>query len=111
MEVIHQHNGRNAKLLHAKELGFRLIKGNAFVDFYPTQQLLAPIWTKRLSQDLNQHGFHKLYKPLRKLGSGASATVYEVVRLTDNQHFAAKAFTKNSTINSEDERKRLGLLN
>ena len=84
MEVIFSQDGRTGKMLNAKETGFRLSKGADYVQFYPTCSALTSIWVKKLSQHLNQQGFHKLYKPFRKLGSGASATVYEVVRLTDN---------------------------
>jgi serine/threonine protein kinase len=41
-----------------------------------------------------------LYKPVKKLGKGGFATVYEVERLTDRQHFAVKAFSKQNTMNS-----------
>jgi serine/threonine protein kinase len=37
---------------------------------------------------------------VKKLGKGGFATVYEVERVTDKQHFAVKAFSKNATINS-----------
>jgi hypothetical protein len=32
---------------------------------------------------LTQIGFHRLFKPVKKLGKGGFATVYEVLRLTD----------------------------
>lgn len=55
---------------------------------------LTRIWLRVLSRRLSQSGFHSCFKPLRKLGSGASASVYEVVRLEDGARFAAKVFCK-----------------
>jgi serine/threonine protein kinase len=46
---------------------------------------------------INQRGFHELFKPLRKLGKGNFASVYEVERLTDLRRFAVKAFSKQNT--------------
>jgi serine/threonine protein kinase len=51
---------------------------------------------------LNQIGFHKLYKPIKKIGKGGFATVYEVERLTDKKKFAVKAFSKAATIHSDN---------
>lgn len=64
-----------------------------------------------MSKNLNQSGFHKLYKPIRKLGKGGFATVYEVERVTDKARFAAKAFSKAATINSENPTNKQVLLN
>lgn len=69
------------------------------------------IWLKYLSKNLNQYGFHNLYKPVRKLGKGRFATVYEVERVTDRVRFAAKAFSKASTINSSNPVNKQVLLN
>ena len=43
---------------------------------------------------LHQKGFHERFKPLRKLGKGNFATVYEVQRFFDKKKFAVKAFSK-----------------
>jgi len=43
---------------------------------------------------LHQKGFHERFKPLRKLGKGNFATVYEVERFSDGKKFAVKAFSK-----------------
>jgi serine/threonine protein kinase len=43
-----------------------------------------------------------MYKPIRKIGKGAFATVYHVRRLSDNKDFAVKAFSK-SHVNSSNE--------
>jgi serine/threonine protein kinase len=40
--------------------------------------------------------FHRLFKPLRKLGQGLTSTVYQVNRLIDNRLLAVKAFKKSS---------------
>ena len=72
---------------------------------------MIDIWIKSLSKNLNQMGFHQLYKPVKKLGKGGFATVYEVERLTDGKHFAVKAFSKQNTINSDNPSHKLTLLN
>jgi serine/threonine protein kinase len=41
-----------------------------------------------------------MYRPIKKLGKGGFATVYEVERQTDKKHFAVKAFSKQNTVNS-----------
>jgi serine/threonine protein kinase len=43
---------------------------------------------------LNQQGFHKKYRSIKKIGKGGFATVYMVKRLYDDKIFAAKAFLK-----------------
>lgn len=50
---------------------------------------------KVLKTLLVQRGFHELFKPIKKLGSGSFATVFEVRRYEDNKKFAVKAFSKN----------------
>ena len=52
------------------------------------------LWAEKLRQQLNQVGFHQFFKPLRKLGKGNFASVYEVERVSDGQKFAVKAFSK-----------------
>jgi len=43
-----------------------------------------------------------MFKPIRKLGKGGFATVYEVRRVSDEKLFAVKAFSKESTLNSHN---------
>lgn len=69
------------------------------------------LWVKHLSQQINQYGFSRLFKMVRKLGKGGFASVYEVERVTDKKHFAVKAFTKQSTLYSSDVQHRMNLLN
>jgi serine/threonine protein kinase len=47
-----------------------------------------------LAHFLNQKGFHSQFKPVRKLGHGNFASVYEVIRVEDSRRFAVKAFAK-----------------
>jgi serine/threonine protein kinase len=56
---------------------------------------------------MNQKGFHEMFKPIRKLGKGNFATVYEAERLTDHTKFAVKAFLKQSIINSKNGKESL----
>ena len=79
------------------------MKQNALtVEFEIVSNNLLPIWIKYLGKMLNQVGFHKMFKPQRKLGKGGFATVYEVQRLTDGKLFAVKAFSKQSTLHSKN---------
>lgn len=47
-----------------------------------------------LGRIITQGGFHRCFKPIRKLGRGASASVYEVMRLEDGRRLAAKVFSR-----------------
>jgi hypothetical protein len=46
------------------------------VEFDIVDSNVLPIWLKYLGKMLNEVGFHKIFKPLRKLGKGGFATVY-----------------------------------
>ena len=48
-----------------------------------------------------------MFKPIRKLGKGNFATVYEARRVTDDQHFAVKAFSKQNSYSSKNGRESL----
>ena len=63
----------------SKPIGFRLLKqGSLAVEFDIVDSNVLPVWLKYLGKILNEVGFHKIFKPLRKLGKGGFATVYEV---------------------------------
>jgi hypothetical protein len=51
------------------------------MSFYIQFAELAKIWVKFLSRSINQVGFHNEFKPVRKLGRGSSASVYEIIKL------------------------------
>jgi hypothetical protein len=53
-----------------------------------------------LGRYLNQRGFHNQFKPVKKLGKGNFASVYQVIRVCDGKKFAVKAFSKANTYNS-----------
>jgi serine/threonine protein kinase len=53
-----------------------------------------------LNRLINQKGFHSQFKPVKKLGKGNFASVYQVVRAEDGKKFAVKAFSKANTYNS-----------
>jgi serine/threonine protein kinase len=53
-----------------------------------------------LGRYLNQRGFHNQFKPIKKLGKGNFASVYQVIRVSDGKKFAVKAFSKANTYNS-----------
>lgn len=88
-EVIFQsrvpHSQRGAiDLTNAKQIGFKLFHvGAEPISIFMQCEKLVDVWVKFLSKLINQFGFHELFKPLRKLGKGSTATVYEVERLTD----------------------------
>lgn len=95
-----------------KAIGFRLIKDkDNLLALYPKVPSLIDLWIKQLGRNLNQIGFHQLFRPIKKLGSGGFATVYEAERLSDRRHFAVKAFSKQNTILSSDLSKKMNLLN
>lgn len=52
------------------------------------------MWLKFLGRLICQGGFHRQFKPVRKLGRGASASVYEIASLEDGRRLAAKVFSK-----------------
>ena len=60
-----------------------------------------------LSKKINQKGFHEMFKPLKKLGKGNFASVYEVERLTDGMRFAVKAFSKQTCFSAKNGKESL----
>lgn len=48
-----------------------------------------------------------MFKPLKKLGKGNFASVYEVERVTDHAKFAVKAFSKQSCFNAKNGKESL----
>ena len=56
---------------------------------------------------LTQLNFHKLFKPIRKIGSGLTATVYKVRRVVDGAIMAVKAFKKSEYFQSQGGRGRV----
>lgn len=54
----------------------------------------------RLAKQLTQFGFHEQFRPVRKIGKGGFATVYEVKRALDGKTFAVKAFSKATAFSS-----------
>ncbi|EFX59950.1 hypothetical protein DAPPUDRAFT_126101, partial [Daphnia pulex] len=62
----------------SRVVGFTLQRtGTQPVEVVIVSDSLVEIWVKMLSRTLNQLGFHRLYKPVKKLGKGGFATVYE----------------------------------
>lgn len=47
-----------------------------------------------LSNLLNETEFQNNYRPIRTLGKGSSATVYEIARIDDGRRFATKVLSK-----------------
>lgn len=68
---------------------------------------LIESWSLHLSKLINQRGFHELFKPIRKLGKGNFASVYEVERVTDLRRFAVKAFSKQNTFAAKNGKESL----
>ena len=96
-------NNDNPKSIFNRKIGFRLMRqGSCPVELEIVNHNLVEVWIKYLGKLLNQVGFHKMFKPQRKLGKGGFATVYEVERVTDGKLFAVKAFAKQATLNSKN---------
>lgn len=60
------------------------------------------VWADTFHKRLNERGFHELFKPIKKIGSGNFATVYLVIKHEDGKKYAVKAFYKESAY--EDDR-------
>ena len=60
-----------------------------------------------MTKKLNQKGFHEMFKPIRKLGKGNFASVYEAERLTDGKKFAVKAFCKKNSYSAKNGKESL----
>jgi len=60
-----------------------------------------------LGRFLNQRGFHSQFKPIKKLGKGNFASVYQVIRVEDGKKFAVKAFSKANTFSAENGKESL----
>ncbi len=41
-----------------------------------------------------QEGFHEIYRAIKKIGKGVTASVYKAIRLTDQKEVAVKSFKK-----------------
>lgn len=41
-----------------------------------------------------QEGFHEIYRAIKKIGKGVTASVYKAFRLTDQKEVAVKSFKK-----------------
>lgn len=57
-------------------------------------------WIEKLAKKITQVGFHEQFRPLRKIGKGGFATVYEVKRAMDGKAFAVKAFSKSNAFST-----------
>jgi serine/threonine protein kinase len=85
------------------KVGIRLFYDSARqFTFYCNNPSILEAWYCLLAKKLNQKGFHEMFKPLRKLGKGNFATVYEVERTTDGRRFAVKAFSKVHAFNAKN---------
>ena len=43
-----------------------------------------------------QDGFHEVYRAIKKIGRGVTASVYKALRLTDKMEVAVKSFKKDT---------------
>ena len=69
----------------------------------------ADSWDNLLRKTVTKLGFHEEFKPVRRMGVGASATVFEVTRKSDNRKFAVKTFSKGNL--NKNPKLREGLTN
>ena len=74
------------------------------IQFYSSE---ASQFTTTLGKMLNMKGFQEMFRPIRKLGRGNLATVYESERKTDKKRFAVKAFSKQNSYCSKNGRENL----
>lgn len=75
--------GNNSHYISSTEIkGFTLSNDfNDSVTFLTQNQAEAKQWTTKLAKLISQKGFHREFKPIKTLGKGSSATVYEVLRI------------------------------
>jgi serine/threonine protein kinase len=84
--------------------GFKLLNDfNEIITVLIEFTNITALWILHLSKVINESGFHSFYKPIRVLGKGSSATVYEIARLDDGKRFAAKVFSKDGIKNSRNK--------
>jgi len=63
----------------SRKLGLKLFYDSLrSFTFYSVNLAVVEAWVLVLSKKLNQKGFHEMFKPLKKLGKGNFASVYEV---------------------------------
>ena len=87
--------------IKSAKIGFRLYVDEGFgCSFYGPSDLIEK-WVSYLQPEIHQKGFHERFKPLRILGKGNFATVYEVTRIVDGKKFAVKAFSKQSCFSTD----------
>ena len=99
---------QNSSEKYPHKIGFTLFYDQQRqFSFYCLDLAAAEAWSYCLSRRLNQQGFHQLFRPLRKLGKGNFASVYEVERLTDHRNFAVKAFSKAALAKAQNGRQSL----
>ena len=90
------------------KLGFKLYKDQQHWNQFFTQNVVdINALIRILSAHLNERGFHYQYKPIKKLGKGNFASVYEVVRVADGMRYAVKAFSKINTFASPNGKQAL----
>lgn len=103
-EVLHQ----QPKNIFSKKIGIRLFRDESTkFEIYSCHAYIVESWIFCLSKLINQKGFHEMFKPLKKLGKGNFASVYEVERLTDGARFAVKAFSKQSCFSAKNGKESL----
>lgn len=79
-------------------------KTGEFQNFYCSKPKVVQTFTKYLLKKINHLGFHHLFKPMKKLGKGNFATVFQVARISDRKVFAVKAFSK-AILNADEKGK------
>ena len=87
----------------SRKIGVRLFRDSNDANTFYTNCESGLLQLKSiLSRFINQKGFHAQFKPVKKLGKGNFASVYQVMRVEDGKKFAVKAFSKANTYNSEN---------
>ena len=61
---------------------------------YPEKESDLSMWRAHLKKKLNQRGFHEQFLPIKKIGEGKFAQVYQVKNHEEEKLYAAKAFSK-----------------
>ena len=68
-----------AKNVVSRKIGIRIYgTDKESFEFFSNENYIIETWVVYLSKKINQKGFHEMFKPLKKLGKGNFASVYEV---------------------------------
>lgn len=68
--------------LNSQKIGITLFQNSQITNtLYTLHEAALQVFRINLSRFINQKGFHSQFKPVKKLGKGNFASVYQVIRV------------------------------